>query len=526
MKIIIKTALTSLLSLSLMSSATVASAIELADLKKAEKISVTLTGLPLTPEQRAAFMAGTLTLESLAETLTKSPDFIEKYAEFWTKTIGLVQPIDIYSLRTFNGQVNPGTNGQGRYVFGTAGTVAATLDVAKLQANLKSFKDRTGGQALNVIQCADAPMIIAAQQGDIQGNVRKIADTGIGGDGNPVLPNTLPEWKKLADFFDSVRPTCEAATSRVKPWWDPITVTAFARYKGVESYKISAELLADCGATMEKCNASDAKNADRVSNMVARDITLEAGYIIAHTVAEDRPFAEILTTPSTIMTGTYAEWMSHAGSGMWKSFPGQSFEGATADIFTKPNILDRKHYRVQRNNLHAGVLTTMSFQLVTNGRRAKANRAYESFLCRKFTVPAGANPDPNDANPDLTKRSYCAFCHKALEPMAAFWNRWPDTGALDYRYDPSDKINDTGAFNGSSGLGAAAYGKVLSENSAFNECSVARAFEFVNGRKMTATESDNNLTAWLGDFTSSQQNLRRIIKAMVLAPEFLSNGGQ
>jgi hypothetical protein len=495
---------------------------EMLDIRRAEKISLALTGVPLTPEQRAAVIQGKLNVETLTEELSKGPGFIDRFAEYWTRLLGAQATADIFELKTKTG-VPQSLSAQGRYPFVYGVAIDKTYTSDKLQNILKGLKERKGIVALNIKQCPDAPMIIGSTQGPVLSLLQSIVDKKATPTA-PILEGTLPDWQNLLAFMKTVQPTCEDTLPRIKPYWDPKEVTIFARYKGVESYRVSTEVLAKCGAALEKCNLTDARAADRYSNFVARDLTMEPGYIISHTVAEDRPWTDVVTTADTIITGTYAEWLTNKGAPLWDNFPGKSYEGAKMAIFTKPDIYDRKHYRVRRNALHSGVLTTPGFQLITNGRRAKANRAFESFLCQKFTVPEGANPDPNDANPDLTKRAYCSFCHKTLEPMAAFWNRWPETGTINYMYSDAANVNDNGSFNGLSGPGAAAFGKTLVSSPAFGECAIKRAFEFVYGRKITSVESDNMMPEWLAQYEAAQQNLRPVIKAMVLSPEFMGGG--
>lgn len=515
-----KSITTTLLCCFLVAGQTIVQAAELLDVRRAEKISLTLTGLPLTPEQRAEVIKGALTPENLAESLTKSPAFIEKFAQFWTRILGVQSSSDIYSLRTKAG-IPPTLSRGARYGFNFDNYQNPSTATQRLQSQLATFKNRQGNIALNIVQCPDGPLIVGAQDLELLENLQKLVTNKTNPSGDPIVPGTLPDWENLLSFMKTVRPKCEDTTPRIKPYWDPKEVTIFARYKGVETYSVSTEILAKCGAAIEKCNLADAMAADRYSNLVARDMTMEPGFIISHTVADDRPWSEIVTTADTIVTGTYAEWLTNKGAPLWPNFPGKSYEGANAVIFTKPDIYDRKHYRIRRNALHGGVLTTPAYHLVTNGRRAKANRAFEAFLCQKFSVPDGVMADPTDANPDLTKRQYCAFCHKTLEPMATFWNRWPETGTVNYLYDESKAIDDNGSFNGQSGPGAAAFGKTLTSSPFFAQCAIKRAFEFVNGRKVTAAESDYMMPEWSARFEAGQQNLRTVIKAMVLTPEFL-----
>ncbi len=141
-------------------------------------------------------------------------------------------------------------------------------------------------------------------------------------------------------------------------------------------------------------------------------------------------------------------------------------------------------------------------------------------------VPDGAQADPNDANPDLTKRTYCDNCHKSLEPMAAFFNRWPETGSVNYIYNKDKNVSDTGRYDGQTGDGAVAFGKILTQTEEFNDCGVKRAFEFINGRKMTDDEANNMVDEYKTTLKSSGMNMREILKKMVLAPDFLSPKAQ
>ncbi len=77
------------------------------DLKKADKISIALTGSPMSDEQRNRFIAGTLTLEQLADEVSKSPAFIDYFAQHWAKLLGIQQGVDPWRMtsQTTNLQV-------------------------------------------------------------------------------------------------------------------------------------------------------------------------------------------------------------------------------------------------------------------------------------------------------------------------------------------------------------------------------------------------------------------------------------
>jgi hypothetical protein len=347
-----------------------------------------------------------------------------------------------------------------------------------------------------------------------------LGTTGMTAGGTAVQPGTEEIWSKIWDLFQQYDLECGAGGIIMKPWWDPDMVTSHARYRNAPGYRVPPMIAKACGENLKLCDLRNATSSYTFWDEISRGMTMEAPYIISHTVAEDRPFAEVLTTDRTILTGSYGYFMAtNRGANLWENFPGGKYPDAANAAFTASSPHDQKHYWVKRSAEHAGILTTPVFQLLTNGRRAKANKVYETFLCRKFAVPDGAKPDPADANPDLTQRTYCSYCHKSLEPMAAFFNRWPVTGVNNYLYEESE--DDRGMFAGQTGSGAKGLAAIVVGSDDFRDCSVKRAFEFINRRKMTTIENENKVPAYIEDF-SRDGNLRRLLIRMVLEPEFLS----
>jgi hypothetical protein len=86
---------------------------------------------------------------------------------------------------------------------------------------------------------------------------------------------------------------------------------------------------------------------------------------------------------------------------------------------------------VQRVGRHSGVVTMPAYLLRFATNRARAARFYEAFLCQSFEPPPGGLPaasDPCNNEPNLTKRCGCDHCHKTLEPAAAHWGRYAESG--------------------------------------------------------------------------------------------------
>lgn len=516
---LIKIILASTLALS-----SVASAASMLELRQAEKLAITLTGKPLTSDLRAKFLKGEIDLKTIADQLSTGPEFIENFAEYWTRTLNIQAAVNPYALKSLSaGKTLKDIGNYLDWSFIAYPPNAVGADVNGLTGFYNARASGATPPAIEVRYCDDLPTltIIAAYNG--RNEWKALGTTGKTSGGAAVKAGTEEIWSKLWDLWQKYDVECGSGGTVMLPWWDPDGVTINAKYKGAAGYRVPPMILQACGEGLKKCSLKENGKSDAYMDEVSRAMTMEASYIISHIVAEDTPFNEILTTEKTIMTGAYGYFMSRdRGSNMWGNFPGGGYVDLQNPVFktTKPN--DKNHYWVNRNPLHSGILTTPVFQLLTNGRRAKANKAYETFLCKKFAVPEGAKPDPADANPDLTQRTYCSYCHKSIEPMAAFFNRWPQTGVNNYQYD--DKQDEAGRFAGISGEGAKGLGKILAENSEFQTCSIRRAFEFVNRRKMSYLEEENKLDEYASDF-ASDKNLRRLIIKMLLEPEFLSPKG-
>ncbi len=520
--------------LMLMSSA--AQAANLETLKLGEKIAFTLTGKPLTDELRTKLMSDTITLEQVADNLTKSNDFIESMAAYYTNVLHIQSGVQVYSMGVpfRNKNASQGTTrikiGDPLYKWNKFTNADLQREYNNLDKSIPRLKPKNcktfGILFWQNFNTEIGPLDSAAEEGILQTREGSRPEVR-------VVAGTEPMWKRLRDLFKGTSSGCNIEeTIAVTPWWDS---GMSANSKWVEDgYRARPDLVKRCGGvTLPKCDLYENPELTNYFTEVGKDLAMEAGYIVSHTIAEDRPFSEILTTEDTILTGTVGNFLNIFGSkipdgnggfeNFWEASTGKTIKDISHPIFSTAKVGDRTHYRIKRNNLHAGVLTTPVFQLVTNGNRAKANRAYEAFLCKKFVVPDGAKPDPTDANPDLTKRTYCAFCHKSLEPMASFFNRWPVVGDVRFHYN-GGKVEDAGLFNGEKGNDVPAFAKIMANHQDFGACAVQRAFEFVNGRKMTSIEASNRMPTYLGAYTQSSGNLRPVLKLMLLEPSFLHPG--
>jgi hypothetical protein len=93
------------------------------------------------------------------------------------------------------------------------------------------------------------------------------------------------------------------------------------------------------------------------------------------------------------------------------------------------DFLDDTWVEITLPDYHSGLLTDPMYLLRFQTNRSRANRFYNGFLCEPFEAPEKGIALASTLHPDLQQREGCDYCHGRLEPAAAFWGRWGETGA-------------------------------------------------------------------------------------------------
>ena len=214
----------------------------------------------------------------------------------------------------------------------------------------------------------------------------------------------------------------------VRPYWAPDTrikvcaLDAQELARGIEGGDCTSDSgLEDpgcgCGPNLERCYAVGRGAGDE---MMRAALVEEPTRIFEAIVREGRPYFEALTTRESYVNGPLVNYYANVGGFDVVSRP---LYGALPDVpFTETSRWDR----VERNELHSGVLTTYGYMMRFASDRGRANHFYSAFLCQPFEPVAELPPadDPCSQNPDLSQRCGCDSCHTTLEPAAAHWGRW------------------------------------------------------------------------------------------------------
>lgn len=491
-----------------------------------EKIALVFTGRFPSPQDLERVSSGALEPGEYFDSLKNNPAVEAKLTEYWLSVLkinGKFEPTTV---------MNPGSpptvpredlvKQASRFAFDNS----MVVDISKI-----SFSPAYN-TLRNRVECPE-PRITRVFNREVIFNDAFIADQKAQCQAMPDEPaapkaacinrwNTYETTGRPAQLarLDSTECACGTEIS-VRPWWNP----------GV-SMKACQEAVTKCGTDLGACEVLDTRLDPRLAlrgyrtnyngstfygTDVIEALTTEPGRIVAKNIIEGADFRSVLTSQATYLNGAAEHFLSGPGSLLVRNGPPNSYKLASGQSSLISNQPSRRTYRrVERGNGHAGILTTPMFQQVTNGYRAKANRIYEGFLCKRFVIGANLPPSPSNVT-DLELREPCAQCHRILEPMGRYLSRWELEG-VNYLYSASRNAN--GAFGGHSGTDAAGLGTAVGLQGDFESCAVQRAFEIAMGRELSAPEAQHLLPELTSIFRQNGRKLWPVLKAIVASPNF------
>lgn len=251
----------------------------------------------------------------------------------------------------------------------------------------------------------------------------------------------------ISTFADA---TCAGGTCRqegyvmVTPYWAtaPVKVCAFdaqalATGTGATSptcgpYTINAGC--GCGAGLRYClpAAGDANHA-----AIRAALADEAPRIFESVVRAHGSYFETFTTRRSFVNGPLVQFYGQlSGPGVALRQGGAiGYDGRMPATLPALGFAERDTWMpVERDDVHAGALTTAGFMLRFASNRARVNRWYTAFRCEPFLPPAGGLPPepPGLPDPNLRTRNGCGGCHDTIERAAAHWGRWRNTSQVGY----------------------------------------------------------------------------------------------
>ena len=224
----------------------------------------------------------------------------------------------------------------------------------------------------------------------------------------------------------------------VAPYWDPqnpIPVCAFDAQE-VDSVKIKGKTATcntpagvaspecGCGKGLEYCYPA----GTIVDNVVKSAMREQLDLLVDEAATGSLPYTDLILTTKAKENGPLAFWKKNLATNY-----------STSLTFNVPDpqepILDKAYTdqtwtEVDRGGKHAGVLTLPAYLLRFQTNKARANRFRIDFTCQYFVPPAELKPaagcDP--VAEDITQRCNCQYCHQTLEPLAAYFGGFAESG--------------------------------------------------------------------------------------------------
>ena len=225
----------------------------------------------------------------------------------------------------------------------------------------------------------------------------------------------------------------DEGTVWVEPYWDPenpIRVCAFdamdQRYApdGTDCASINgvSDDQCGCGPNLDWC----------MPNIVEREILGAMGADIDHRVRamveQDQSYLDLLTNSTGYFNGPLTHFLKNQTGrrGAVRFDPPAVHTDRLPDL----QYTDADAVPVALGEQHSGVLTSPAWLLRFQTQRSRANQFHNSFLCQPFVPPSSGLPEVSeeDQSLDLTAREGCQYCHALLEPAAAHWGRWSESG--------------------------------------------------------------------------------------------------
>ena len=523
--------------------------------RAADRVSLALTGDLANPEQRALVADRKLTLKDYAESLRTLPETESHVLQYWLAALKINSPAPLSLIST---EPTP------------VGTAAAPARVTLGGDNTGPFLNSKDTKVLagvrlpacssTVIYQRVAPGMVVYSSAELDqrrttcdmnfdnsqlvcanltGVAKTFCDSHVSTQPGLVACNSLTgaDLSTCTGHLVTAKTNCLAAVEALRrsttdyqgflaerqcscteaielfPWWDNRT-----------KVKACPDAVSSCGTSndLAQCvvqdnrfsvnhNKAQSENDFKYNSMIINGFTEEPGRIFARTILENREWKTALTTSESVMNGAMEHFLVNRGKLIRTNAPSSAYPTTNLVV----NDPTRSSFRwVDRGaEMAGGVLTTVAYQLNTNGYRAKVNRAYEAMLCRQFVIPPGT-PSTEGTEADLTQRNPCSSCHKIIEPLGKYFWKW-DKVSTNFIYHPSAnstptqhtwpdptvlKNADFGDFTGSDVVG---FGNALATHPNFATCAVKRAFEMVLGRLPEGPELAEWQPRLLQTYTSS-----------------------
>jgi hypothetical protein len=159
----------------------------------------------------------------------------------------------------------------------------------------------------------------------------------------------------------------------------------------------------------------------------------QLGRAVDDVVAGGAPYTDLLLSTKAYVNGPIAFWKRNLAPGSsWGGVGTYNIPDPQEEVPATLGWNDTDDWvQVDRNGLHAGILTLPIYLLRFQTGRGRANRFRIDFMCKTFLPPADIETPESGCDPvssDLTKRCTCRYCHEELEQKTASFGLFAEAG--------------------------------------------------------------------------------------------------
>lgn len=210
-----------------------------------------------------------------------------------------------------------------------------------------------------------------------------------------------------------------------------------------------------CGPNLRHCNSGSYQSNYGADSFFRDALAQEPSRIVESVIREGRPYHEAFSQQHTVVNGALAHYYRYIASGDPNAFryDARFITGDPAVVASDIPFETTSWDRMEREEPHAGALTTPGYLLRIASHRGRANRFFTAFYCDPFVSSADGVPaEEAEPDPNLRERPGCAGCHNTLEPAATHWTRWFINGTYGYLGPDIYSVSEPTSWCGTCGV--------------------------------------------------------------------------
>lgn len=146
-----------------------------------------------------------------------------------------------------------------------------------------------------------------------------------------------------------------------------------------------------------------------------------------------RPYSEILTGKRSYYNGPLTHYFRYLGQRQTFSRTQNLHTPSDGELPDLPYTALDTWVEVTREAPHAGILTLPAYLIRFQTNRGRANRYRIAFKGEYFQPPSTKDTACAKEGDDLTERCVCRSCHTTLEPLAAHFGQFVESGTTSLR---------------------------------------------------------------------------------------------